>query len=351
MFSVVMIVRDEATRLPCALESVRGAPVVVVCDTGSQDKTREIALAEGARVVKFPWCDDFAAARCFAEAHASHDWIMRLDADERVALCEPRRLSAEEAVGISRPANLNFVEALGALLEETEADALSQVFIRRRHSPGNDHWFPRIHRRSVFQWVYPVHELVKPRGEYRPRCAAMEGFVVEHEREARPRPYRSILDAALRLRPEDPYLAFHLGQACFEESDWEAVIKAFTYYQSLPGGYRFHRGEALRMEGEAWENLGDIERAFATYIRASQSEGRAEPLWQAARLALRIGDLAHAKEWAERGAELAMSPPREKQSFGGLDYPYVLDWRSYGSECQQELKQQIFSNNSSVHPS
>ena len=86
-------------------------------------------------------------------------------------------------------------------------------------------------------------------------------------------------------------------------------------------------------------------------MRASQAEGRAEPLWQAARLALRIGDLAHAKERAERGTKLAMSPPREKQSFGGLDYPYVLDWRSYGSECQQELKQQILSNKFSERPS
>ncbi len=121
MFSVVMIVRDEAAALPGALASVRGAPEVVICDTGSRDGTRDIARKAGARVVDYTWGNDFAAARTFAESHAAHDWIMRLDADERVVPCASRGLRAEDAIGIHQPRSSDFTAALCALLLEHDA--------------------------------------------------------------------------------------------------------------------------------------------------------------------------------------------------------------------------------------
>ena len=62
--SLTMIVRDEEENLANCLESVRGVfDEIVVVDTGSQDRTVEIARSFGARVFDFPWVDDFAAAR------------------------------------------------------------------------------------------------------------------------------------------------------------------------------------------------------------------------------------------------------------------------------------------------
>ena len=336
-----MIVRDEAAALPKALASIHGAPEVIICDTGSRDETREIAKAHGARVVDFSWCDDFSAARAFAESQASYDWIMRLDADERVMPCSPRLLSAEYADRGYKFYEGSLVEAVCAILRETKSDVVSQMFVRRCHSPGNDHWFPRLHRRSCFKWVYPVHELIKPRVGHRPICEALDGFVMAHDRDARPRPYRAILEEAIHAHPGDPYLAFHLGQACWEESDWAGTIKTLDHYQSLNGGYRFHRGEALRMNGEAWENLGVTDRALAAYVDSSRVEGRAEPLWQAACLALRLGDVEKAMKWVVEGAALAKSPPREMQPFGGLDFPYLLDWRRYDLNSWCNLREQI----------
>jgi hypothetical protein len=55
----------------------------VVVDTGSVDGTRETAAAAGARVVEFPWRNDFAAARNHALTHATGAWILYIDADER----------------------------------------------------------------------------------------------------------------------------------------------------------------------------------------------------------------------------------------------------------------------------
>src|SRR5205823_151903 len=65
------------------LESVRGlVDEIVVVDTGSTDRTVEIAERHGAKVVHFPWSDDFAAARNESLRHATRSWILVLDADE-----------------------------------------------------------------------------------------------------------------------------------------------------------------------------------------------------------------------------------------------------------------------------
>ena len=95
------------------------------------------------------------------------------------------------------------------------------------------------------------------------------------------------------------------------------------------------------MNGEAWENLGVTDRALAAYVDSSKVEGRAEPLWQAACLALRLGDVEKAMKWAVEGAALAKSPPREMQPFGGLDFPYLLDWRRYDLNSWCNLREQI----------
>jgi hypothetical protein len=81
-----MIVRDEEALLGDCLASVKGAvDEIIVVDTGSQDATRRIATEAGAEVFEFPWCDDFAAARNASLQHATGDWVLILDGDERLA--------------------------------------------------------------------------------------------------------------------------------------------------------------------------------------------------------------------------------------------------------------------------
>lgn len=83
---VIMIVRDEAAVLPQALASIQDlADRVVVMDTGSHDRTVEIARAAGAEVYQASWADDFAAARNQSLDLAQGDWVLVLDADETVA--------------------------------------------------------------------------------------------------------------------------------------------------------------------------------------------------------------------------------------------------------------------------
>ncbi|MCS7082527.1 MAG: glycosyltransferase family 2 protein [Bacteroidetes bacterium] len=83
--SLAMITRNEEAHLPEALRSVEGVvDEIVIVDTGSTDRTLEIARAFGARLLSVPWEDHFARARNAALAHITGDWLLWMDADERL---------------------------------------------------------------------------------------------------------------------------------------------------------------------------------------------------------------------------------------------------------------------------
>src|ERR1041385_8095334 len=82
--SVCIITLNEGDHIRAACESVSWADEIVVVDSGSSDRTREIATECGARVLQNSW-PGFAAQKQFAADHATHEWILSLDADERVS--------------------------------------------------------------------------------------------------------------------------------------------------------------------------------------------------------------------------------------------------------------------------
>src|SRR5438132_6424759 len=83
--SLCLMVRNEEAALPGCLQSVAGiADEIIVVDTGSTDRTKDVAAGFGAKVFDFPWVDSFAAARNECLRHASHEWIFWLDADDRL---------------------------------------------------------------------------------------------------------------------------------------------------------------------------------------------------------------------------------------------------------------------------
>jgi glycosyltransferase involved in cell wall biosynthesis len=77
LLSAAMIVRDEERFIEeCLLSIKEVVDEVVIVDTGSTDKTREIAVKHGAKVYDLPWTGNFAAARNRALEHSSGEWIL-----------------------------------------------------------------------------------------------------------------------------------------------------------------------------------------------------------------------------------------------------------------------------------
>src|SRR5918997_4758595 len=91
--SLCMIVKDEEEMLPRTLEAVKPAvDEIIVVDTGSTDRTVEIAESFGAKVLHHEWTGDFAAARNVSIDAATGDWILYLDADEVLVAEDAPRL-------------------------------------------------------------------------------------------------------------------------------------------------------------------------------------------------------------------------------------------------------------------
>jgi len=88
-----MIVKNEERLLPGCLESIRDwVDEIIVVDTGSTDRTKDIARDYGARVFEQPWADDFAKHRNYSIEQASGDWIFIIDADERFVIDDVPRI-------------------------------------------------------------------------------------------------------------------------------------------------------------------------------------------------------------------------------------------------------------------
>ena len=97
--SVVIITKDEADNIAGALESVRWAEDLVVVDSGSTDRTVEIARRYTDRVLTRDW-QGYGAQKNYATGLAANDWVLSLDADERVT---PELVSEIRALMVSAP--------------------------------------------------------------------------------------------------------------------------------------------------------------------------------------------------------------------------------------------------------
>jgi tetratricopeptide (TPR) repeat protein len=193
---------------------------VVVVDTGSVDRTREIARDHGAKVFEFAWIDDFAAARNAALGHATGDYAFWLDADDVI---EPGQR-----------------EKLRALLEGLrDCDQVAYV-VRCACDPGADgsggqtvvdhiRLFPL---RPDVRWTYRVHEQILPALRRASIPVRWTDLVVRHtgyvdvalrarklERDAR------ILLEELRDRPDEPFILFNLGAIAVERKEWGAALE------------------------------------------------------------------------------------------------------------------------------
>ena len=145
-FSVVIITKNAAAQLAPCLESASFADEIVVVDSGSSDGTAEFASLHGARVLQNEWLG-FGAQKQFAVEAARHDWVLCLDADERVS--EPLRASILAA--LAAPAALAY------------AMPRRNRFMGRwlRHGEGYPDWSLRLFHRRHARWSDdPVHEKV-----------------------------------------------------------------------------------------------------------------------------------------------------------------------------------------------
>ncbi len=155
--SLCVIARDEEALLDGCLASARDAvDEMIVVDTGSTDGTVAVARAAGARVEPFLWCDDFAAARNACIGYAQNDWILILDADERLGP------EAAQRVVASVRGTPDFVCGMLRVHDASHANAAHADVLSGKERLGEPMFVPRLLRRTddlAFEGI--VHESVR----------------------------------------------------------------------------------------------------------------------------------------------------------------------------------------------
>jgi glycosyltransferase involved in cell wall biosynthesis len=145
-FSAVIITLNAAAQLALCLQSVAFADEIVVVDCGSRDDTLALAQKYGARVVHQDWLG-YGAQKQFAVTQAHHDWVLCVDADERVSA--PLRASIEAAL-------------ISPVAQGFEMPRCNRFLGRwLKHGEGYPDWSLRLFHRSHGRWSDDsVHEKV-----------------------------------------------------------------------------------------------------------------------------------------------------------------------------------------------
>jgi tetratricopeptide (TPR) repeat protein len=200
-----MIVKDEEANLADCLRSAADVvDEIVVVDTGSTDRTRDIARGFGARVHDFPWVDSFAAARNETLRHATGEWSLRLDADDRLDEDNRRRLR-DLFAGLKDEVAGYVVNYLSLAAGGTgAATVIEDVRLFRNH--------------PAVRWQYRIHEQILPALERAGGVIRRSDVVIQTVGYQDPAVLRRKQERNLRLllmenaeHPDDPYMLFHLG--------------------------------------------------------------------------------------------------------------------------------------------
>ncbi len=201
--SVCMIVKNEQEFIENCLKSIQPiADEIIVVDTGSSDKTLEIARAFAAKIFSFQWINDFSAARNEALKQATGDWILHLDADETLE---------ETSAGKIRP-----------LISTTDSDALI-VSVRNYHPPQDmvkylDSGQIRLFRnRPEYRYRNAIHEQItfsieENGGSIKDAPLLIHHFGYQTGNAQKAERNRILLEKKVQENPEDGYLQFKLGE-------------------------------------------------------------------------------------------------------------------------------------------
>ncbi len=262
--ALCIIARDEESNIGACIDSAGGLfPQVVVLDTGSKDRTVEIALSKGAEVHHFTWVDDFSAARNECLRHADREWIFWLDADDR--LDAENRLKLKALLESLPDGDVAYSMKCRCLPDETGAATLVDHLRLFRNGP---------HAR----WEYRIHEQILPslkRGGAEVREADVvidhTGYVDPALRGRKLERDLRILRAQHRDLGDEPFTLFYLAQMALDLGDPQ-------------GGLR-HLHLSLRLSSP-----GDsiVRKLHSLRVRALLEMGRPRDALDAALLGLRV---------------------------------------------------------------
>lgn len=222
---LVMIVKNEERCLKRCLEAVK--PLVdrmIVVDTGSEDRTREIAEELGAELYSFAWINDFSAARNFALEQSDGDWNLILDADEYIHPC--RRKELERTLAGRNGTWLGGILRYDSYPEEDGSVSISTSVLPRL-LPQGVRYTGRIHEQP--DGDYPCYQI--------PLEVDHDGYLYADKGERN----LTYLIREAEDHPEDGYYQFQLASTLRNLKRLEESLPYFRGFYRLSGKTEAYR--------------------------------------------------------------------------------------------------------------
>ena len=210
--SLCMIVKNEEHCLDRCLKSARDfVDEIVVVDTGSTDRTVEIAESYGARIYHHPWENDFSKHRNQSLSYATGDWIFQLDADEELFIEDGPLLRQTAAAGGADYYNCQFHD----MNRNRSVHGVFNLMRLFRNGMGM-HFTQRVHNQLQTRGV----------GAYSSIRIRHYGYGLSEEKmEAKHLRTTTLLEEMLRDNPEDAYSRFQLASSYSMHREYDKAVE------------------------------------------------------------------------------------------------------------------------------
>lgn len=260
LVTLCMIVKNEEHNLPYCLDSIRDfVDEIIITDTGSKDKTVDIAKSYNAKISYFEWIDDFSAARNESLKLANGEWILYLDADEILQKNDFTKL---------RKFLSNLDDSIGAI----NCTISSLVKRTDREAENQEGSYPRLFRNYIFPFIKfdgKVHEQVSNSLNKLNKSVINSDLVILHkgyfisEDNLNKKADRNIsmLYKQLNEKPDDGYTQFQIAQTYLKLKELEKA-KEFLYKAIENGGL------ASGLLASAYNTLGQLAGIDGDYVIA-----------------------------------------------------------------------------------
>lgn len=266
-----IIARNSEESLKRTLDSVEDLfEQIIVVDTGSEDRTIEVAKSYGAEVYEFEWIDDFSAARNFALCQVTCDWAMWLDTGDVI---KPESLEQFKKLKTTDLYNSNQIDLiwvpLNRKLDEEGRPLLTMVV-------------PRIARMSADPiWERPIHESITTRKPEMPRSAVFDWGEIDD-------PFSDVIGGAERnLRilqrlidegDTNSRTKYYLGQEFYALGEDQKAIDAWADFIET-NTMTWERYNAFLYLGRGYYNLGNKIAAAGAWLNAIGYDPKEPDAW------------------------------------------------------------------------
>lgn len=305
--SLCMIVKNEEMHLARCLDSIAEfVEEIIIVDTGSTDRTVEIASGYTSKVYSHPWTDDFSEARNYSFSKASMDYCMWMDADDIMEEKEREK----------------FLQLKSSLLPDTDIVMMKyNTAFDEAGMPSFSYFRERWIRNSPrYRWVGAVHEVIPPKGS-----VIYSDIAICHKKmsagdsDRNLKIYQKMLAEGKTMEPRQQY---YYGRELYYHKQYREAVSVLEQFLQSTNGWVENKIEACSVCADCYYKLGQENAALMTLLRSMSFDlPRAELCCDIGKYFLEHGNYHNAVYWYET----ALNTPKNEYS-GGFILPDCYDY-------------------------